>query len=139
LSLEYCTLTNLLSDKTYLRKRGTQHDENHLRLAEEGQNQAFSAHQSLHRPLSRIRVYLLALLIGLMVLTISLSFLGAHYTGKGRMACTKGIVFGTTVLMAFLTILAMIVASRAPHEALLAGLLEIIIGFTLLLELDDFM
>jgi hypothetical protein len=43
------------------------------------------------------------------------------------------------VLTAFFTILAMIVANQAPHEALLAGLLEIITGFTLLLELDDFM
>jgi hypothetical protein len=84
-------------------------------------------------------MYLLVGLILLMVLTIGLSVLGAHYTGKGRIACTKGIVFGTTVLMAFFTILAMIVANRAPHEALLAGLLEVIIGFALLLELDDFM
>jgi hypothetical protein len=84
-------------------------------------------------------MYLLVGLILLMVLTIGLSVLGAHYTGKGRITCTKGIVFGTTVLMAFFTILAMIVANRAPHEALLAGLLEVIIGFALLLELDDFM
>jgi hypothetical protein len=128
-----------VAGKTYLRKRSTQHDENELRLAEEGQTPAVFPSQSLHKSLSRTRVYLLAGLTFLMVLTLGLSFLGAHYTGKGRIACTKGIVFGTTVLMAFFTILTMIVANRAPHEALLAGLLEIIIGFTLLLELDDFM
>jgi hypothetical protein len=41
--------------------------------------------------------------------------------------------------MDFSTVLAMIIASRAPRKALLAGILEIIIGFTLLLELGDFM
>lgn len=75
----------------------------------------------------------------MMILTISLSFFGAHYTGKGRIACTKGIVFGATVLLACFTLLAMMVARRAVYEALLAGLLETVIGFTLLFELDDFM
>jgi hypothetical protein len=74
-----------------------------------------------------------------MILTIALSFLGAHETGKGRIACTKGIVYCATVLMACLTILLMIVARRAPQEALLAGLLEVAVGFTLLLELDELM
>ncbi|KAF1831756.1 hypothetical protein BDW02DRAFT_39151 [Decorospora gaudefroyi] len=128
-------------DKTYLRRRGTQHDVNQLRLAEEGQIPTATAfvQQPSSTSLSRTRLYLLAGLILLMILTMALSSFGAHQTGKLRIACTKGIVFGATVLMAFFIILTMIVARRDAHEALLAGLLEVVVGFTLLFELDDFM
>jgi hypothetical protein len=73
------------------------------------------------------------------VLTVVLSVYGTHVTGKKRMSCTKGIVFAATALLAWLTVLAMITARRALSEALLAGLLEFIFGFALLVELDDFM
>jgi hypothetical protein len=72
-------------------------------------------------------------------LIIAFSAFGAHQTGKGRIACTKGIIFAATVLTSLLTVLAVIAARRSPQEALLAGLLEITIGFTLLDKLDDFM
>jgi hypothetical protein len=72
-----------------------------------------------------------------MILAIDLSFLGAHYTGRGRVASAEGIVFGTTVLVPSLKISAMIVASRVLHEALFAGLLEIIVGFVVPFEFDN--
>jgi high-affinity Fe2+/Pb2+ permease len=91
------------------------------------------------KPLSRVRVYVLAGLIVSMVLTVVLSVYGTHVTGKKRMSCTKGIVFAATAFLVWLTVLAMITARRALSEALLAGLLEFIFGFALLVELDDFM
>ncbi|KAF1937962.1 hypothetical protein EJ02DRAFT_38822 [Clathrospora elynae] len=126
-------------DKTRLCRRATQHDDNQLRLAEEGHIRPESVSKSSRRPLSPTRIYLLTSNIVFIVLVVALSSFGAHQTGKHRIACTKGIVFGATVLVACFTVLAMIVARRAPQEAFLAGLLEIGIGFTLLSELDDFM
>lgn len=132
-------LAHSAAEKKYLRRRATQHDEDQVRLAEEGQIHRAPVYISPRRSLSPTRAYLLAGLTVLMILTITLSFYGARQTGKGRIACTKEIVFGATVLLAFFIVLAMMVARRAVHEALLAGLLETVIGFTLLLELDDFM
>ncbi|KAJ4371159.1 hypothetical protein N0V83_004375 [Neocucurbitaria cava] len=140
-----CIPAHSILEKKYLRRRAThhdedpQHDEDQLRLAEEGQILSTPVTLPSRKSLSSTRVYLLAVLIAMIVLTITLSFLGAHYTGKGRIGCTKGIVFGATVLIACFTVLAMMVVRRAVQEALLAGLLEAVIGFTLLLELDDFM
>jgi hypothetical protein len=74
-----------------------------------------------------------------MLLTVVLSGFGAHTTGKARMSSTKVIVFTATALLSCLTVLAMLIARRAPSEALLAGLLEFSFGFALLIELDDFM
>jgi hypothetical protein len=48
-------------------------------------------------------------------------------------------VFAATVALAFLTVLAMLIARRALSEALLAGLLELVFGFALLAELNDIM
>ncbi|KAF1845006.1 uncharacterized protein K460DRAFT_101571 [Cucurbitaria berberidis CBS 394.84] len=130
---------NDTSEKRYLRRRVTHHNDDQLRLAEEGQICSAPMHISSRRPLSLTRISLLIGLTAMMIVTIALSSFGAHHTGKERIACTKGIVFGATVLMACFTVLAMMVARRAVQEALLAGLLETIIGFTLLVELDDFM
>jgi hypothetical protein len=70
---------------------------------------------------------------------VVLSAFGAHTTGKARKSSTKVIVFTATALLSCLTVLAMLIARRAPSEALLAGLLEFSFGFALLIELDDFM
>lgn len=85
---------------------------------------------------TRLRVFWV--LIVSIFLTVGLSIFGAYRTGKYRLACTKGIIFAATVFVTFLTVLAMIVVRRAPQEALLTGLLEIVTGFTLLTQLDDF-
>ena len=127
------------TEPTNLRRRVTQHDEDQIRLAEEGQFRSVAVQDSGCRPLSPTRVYVIAGLIVMILLASALSAFGAHQTGRTRMACTKGIVFATTVLVAFLTVLAMVIARRAPQEALLAGLTEIVIGFMLLAELNDFM
>lgn len=55
------------------------------------------------------------------------------------MACTKGIIFSATVLVSCFTVLAMVVARHALQEALLAGLLEFLVGFALVVEIHDFM
>lgn len=132
-------LTHTALEQTYLRKRATQHDEDQIRRAEEGQMDAEPIPRSSCISLAPTRIYLLFSLTILMILTLSLSAFGAHHTGKTRMACTRRIVFGATVLMAFFTVLIMIVAKRTAQEALLAGLMAMMIGFTLLVELDDFM
>lgn len=90
-------------------------------------------------PLSRTRSYALIGLILAIVLTFSLFTFAAHHTGKGRLNCTKGIIFSGTVLISGFTVLAMVVARRALQEALLAGLLELIVGFALVIEIHDFM
>jgi hypothetical protein len=56
-----------------------------------------------------------------------------------RMACTKGIIFSASVLMSFSTIVAMIVARHNLQTALLAGLLEFFVGFSLVVEIHEFM
>jgi hypothetical protein len=55
------------------------------------------------------------------------------------MACTKGIIFAASVLMSCFTILAIVVARHALQTALLAGLLEFLVGFALVVEVHEFM
>ncbi|KAL5394788.1 hypothetical protein PMIN06_006340 [Paraphaeosphaeria minitans] len=84
----------------------------------------------------------LSAIIGLCVfiaLTFALSVFAAHHTGKGRLACTKGIIFSATILISMCTVLGMVLARRALQEALLAGLLEFVVGFALVIEIRDFM
>lgn len=89
--------------------------------------------------LSRVRINIIIGLCVLIVFTFALSVFAAHYTGKGRLACTKGIIFCATVLLSLLTVLVMNLSGRALQEALLAGLLEFVIGFALVMEIRDFM
>lgn len=131
--------------RKYLRQRNGTANRDRLSLAEEGYASELDLRVDIpatfpsYKPLSRLRIRLLIGLAITMLLTISLAIFAAHYTGKTRRACTKGIVFMATVVTAILTVLAMITARRVPHEALLAGLFELITGFVLLVELDDFM
>ena len=90
-------------------------------------------------PLTRTRLYALISLLSAIALTFALFTFAAHYTGKGRMGCTKGIIFVGTLLISCFTVLAMIVARRSLQEALLAGLLEFLVGFALVVEIHDFM
>ena len=89
--------------------------------------------------LSRARLNLIIGLCVLILLTFALSTFAAHHTGKGRPACTKGIIFSATILISACTILAMTLARRALQEALLAGLLQFVIGFALVIEIREFM
>ena len=89
--------------------------------------------------LSDARVYTLVALVLATLLTFALSVWAAHFTGKGRMQCTKGIIFAATALISLLTILAMITARRQLQEALLAALLEALFGVTLVLAIHEFM
>jgi hypothetical protein len=125
--------------KEYLRHRVPKHDEEHIRLAEEGQCPPITSQKTDVKPLSRTRVHAVVGLLVLMLLTVTFSALGAHTTGKARLSHTKVIVFIASTLLACLTALAMLIARRALSEALLAGLLEFSFGFALLVELDDFM
>lgn len=129
---------NTFTEKTHLRKRVMQQDEDLLSLAEEGQILPTSKHSTAPMLLSPIRLYMFVGSVALIALTIGLSVVGVLQTGKTRLACTKGIIFAATVVVAILTVLAMITVRRAPQEALLAGLLEIVIGFMLLAQLDNF-
>jgi hypothetical protein len=128
-------------DRKYLRHRRNNRQSDELLLAEEGRFDTEVALIPEHESgtLSRTRVYFLIALIIATVVTLSLSILAAHYTGKARMNCTKGIIFAATVLISGFIILAMLVARRALHEALLAGVLEFLIGFALLVEIHDFL
>lgn len=78
-------------------------------------------------------------LIVLIVLIFALSTWGAYHSGKSHMSSTKGIVFSATVTITLLTVCAMIVARRTVSEALLTGLLELIVGIALVVELPEFM
>ncbi|KAH8722638.1 hypothetical protein GQ44DRAFT_355182 [Phaeosphaeriaceae sp. PMI808] len=127
------------TDKKYLRHRTLNHDDDPVQLAEQGHVQPVTSPGLRLKPLSRTRVYVLVGVIFLMVMTLAVATISAHVTGKARMSCTKGIVFAATASLAFLTVLALLVARRALSEALLAGLLEFVFGFALLVELDDFM
>ncbi|ORY14649.1 hypothetical protein BCR34DRAFT_585622 [Clohesyomyces aquaticus] len=89
--------------------------------------------------LSDARVYTLVALVFATLLTFALCVWAAHFTGKGRMQCTKGIIFAATVLISLLTILAMITARRQLQEALLAALLEASFGITLVMVIHEFM
>jgi hypothetical protein len=91
------------------------------------------------RRLSRARLNVVIGLCVFIVLTFALSVFAAHHTGKSRLACTKGIIFSATVLISMCTILVMILARRTLQEALLAGLLQFVIGFALIVEIRDFM
>jgi hypothetical protein len=88
---------------------------------------------------SRVRSNVVIGLCAFIVLTFALSVFAAHHTGKSRLACTKGIIFSATVLISMCTILVMTLARRALQEALLAGLLQFVIGFALIIEIRDFM
>ncbi|KAF2793280.1 hypothetical protein K505DRAFT_244767 [Melanomma pulvis-pyrius CBS 109.77] len=125
-------------DVKYLRhRRKPEHDQ--LNLAEEGRLSEATTRSSSPRPLSRARFYVLTSLVIAIVLTFALATFAAHHTGKMRMACTKGIIFSATVLVSCFTVLAMIVARHSLQEALLAGLLEFLVGFALVVEIHDFM
>jgi hypothetical protein len=130
---------DLQIDTRYLRQRTAKYNADPVRLAEEGQSRCVAQHSIPAKPLPRTRLYAIAALVSVMLLTVILSAFGAHATGKARMSSTKVIVFIATALLSCLTVLAMLVARRAPSEALLAGLLEFSFGFALLIELDDFM
>ncbi|KAF2449624.1 hypothetical protein P171DRAFT_196736 [Karstenula rhodostoma CBS 690.94] len=91
------------------------------------------------RRFSRARLNVVIVLCVFIALTLALSVFAAHHTGKGRLACTKGIIFSATVLISMCTVLIMILARQALQEALLAGLLEFVIGFALVIEIRDFM
>jgi hypothetical protein len=132
---------HLESGKKYLRQRASKHDEDAVRLAEEGQCSPTTPHriEAKVKSLPRTRVYAVVGLVAVMLLTIALSAFGAHTTGKARLQYTKVIVFIASALVSCLTVVAMLIARRALSEALLAGLLEFFFGFALLVELDDFM
>jgi hypothetical protein len=132
---------HLESGKKYLRQRASKHDEDAVRLAEEGQCSPTTPHriEAKVKSLPRTRVYAVVGLVAVMLLTIALSAFGAHTTGKARLQYTKVIVFIASALVSCLTVVAMLIARRALSEALLAGLLEFSFGFALLVELDDFM
>ena len=130
---------SLVSEAKYLRQRRHQAEHDQLHLAEEGRVSEASASTPPAKPLSRARLHVLVGLVVAIVLTFALSTFAAHHTGKGRMACTKAIIFAATVLLSCFTVLAMVVARRALQEALLAGLLESLVGFALVVEIHDFM
>ncbi|KAF2830328.1 hypothetical protein CC86DRAFT_160030 [Ophiobolus disseminans] len=127
------------TDARYLRHRSPKQDDDPVRLAEEGRSLTVTQQLAESKPLSHARVYMLAGLIIMKMLTIVLSAYAAFLTGRTRMSCTKGIVFSSTVLLSTLTVLAMLISKRALSEALLAGLIEFVFGFALVVELDDFM
>ncbi|KAF2123132.1 hypothetical protein BDV96DRAFT_14618 [Lophiotrema nucula] len=84
------------------------------------------------------RLYLLVATVAAIIFTIIFSLFGAYMTGRHRLRCTKGIIFMATVLVSTFTVIAMILARRTLQEALLAGLLESVTGFVLVLEVHDF-
>ena len=110
-----------------------------MTLAEEGRLSQVSTPPSAPVSLSRVRLLTLVSLITAIVLTFSVSVWAAHHTGRSHLSSSKGIVFCATVLIAFLTVCAIITARRTLQEALLGGFMQLIIGFTLLLELGEFM
>ncbi|KAF2643626.1 hypothetical protein P280DRAFT_516019 [Massarina eburnea CBS 473.64] len=132
--------SNNNKETNYLRRRTNSGAHDCIALAEEGRAPLATEHPKARlQPLSRARFYTLIAILVVAALTLALSTFAAHYTGKARIACTKGIIFSATVLMSFFTVLAMVVARRALQEALLAGLLEFLIGFALVVEIHEFM
>ncbi|KAL6703647.1 hypothetical protein ACN47E_009421 [Coniothyrium glycines] len=125
------------SEPWRIRRRATQHEFQYTTDAEQVPRPC--AAQDKARPLSNTRRYLVATLVLLIFITLALSVRYAYHFGRGQMACTKGIIMGASVLVVVFTVVAMHVARRALQEALLAGLLEIAIGFILLQELNDLM
>lgn len=127
-------------DVKYLRyRRGKPEHNDQLHLAEEGRLSEAPTLTLPSAPLSRARSYVVISLVIAIVLTFALSTFAAHHTGKMRMACTKGIIFAASVLMSCFTILAIVVARHALQTALLAGLLEFLVGFALVVEVHEFM
>ncbi|KAF2468568.1 uncharacterized protein BDR25DRAFT_55893 [Lindgomyces ingoldianus] len=124
----------------YLRQRRSIPDDQ-LNLVEEGRvSESPALSLTLPpKPLSRARFNTIVGLVIATVLTFVLSAFAAHYTGKGRMRCTKGIIFSATAIISCFTVLAMVTARRALQEALLAGLLESFFGIALVVEIHDFM
>jgi hypothetical protein len=124
----------------YLRHRRIMPVRDQLELAEEGRiSEALMFRPCPPEPLSRTRFYVLISLVIAIALIFSLFTFAAHYTGKGRLNCTKGLIFAGTVLISCFTVLSMVVARRTLQEALLAGLLEFLVGFALVVEIHDFM
>ncbi|KAF2110749.1 hypothetical protein BDV96DRAFT_603811 [Lophiotrema nucula] len=91
------------------------------------------------KPIKGARFWLLIATIAAIIFTLMFSIIGAHFTGKHRMRCTKGLIYMATVLISTFTVIAMVLARRAVLEALLAGLLELVTGFVLVLEVHEFM
>jgi hypothetical protein len=135
----------MAAETKYFRRRSVKTDQDRLAMAEEGRvSQLAESDRPACTPLSRVRFYILIGLMVAIVLTMALStfaarYTAAHYLGKGRMACTKGIIFTATVVISGLSVLAMVVARRALQEALLAGLLQCLVGFALVVEIHEFM
>jgi hypothetical protein len=123
----------------YLRLRSNKPTADRLDLAEEGRVSPATTSLTTRVRLSRVRQIILVSVVVLIVLIFTLSTWGAHHTGKSHMSSTKGIVFSATVMISLLTVCAMIVARRTVQEALLTGLLELIVGFALVIELGELM
>ena len=94
--------------------------------------------QSPPEPIGRARSSFLIGLVAAIILTFSMSVYAAHHTGKGRMKCTKCIIFVESILISGFTIVAMVMARRPVQEALLTGLLEFLIGFALVVQIHEF-
>jgi hypothetical protein len=92
----------------------------------------------LYASLSHLSCCILAGLAILLALTLSLSTMDVCYNGKNNAARMRMVVFATVVLTSLYIVIAMIVAKRAVQEALLAGICILVIGFALLMQLDDF-
>ncbi|KAF2025768.1 hypothetical protein EK21DRAFT_116474 [Setomelanomma holmii] len=114
-------------------------DEHTVGLAEEGQHVTTVLSELQDKSLSRMRVNVLRGIMVVTALTLLLTAYGVHLMGKSRMPCTRCVVFLGTVAMTCFTVIAMLIARRALSEALLAGLIALVFGFTLLAELKDFM
>ena len=143
--LVVCRLSYTTAETRYFRRRSVKAHKDRLGLAEEGHvSLRAESDKPVCAPLSRVRVYMLVGLLVAIGLTLALSTFAAHYTaahhvGKGRMAHTKVIVFTATVAISAFSVLAMVVARRALQEALLAGLLQCLVGFALVVEIGDFL
>ncbi|KAF2689837.1 hypothetical protein K458DRAFT_382964 [Lentithecium fluviatile CBS 122367] len=120
-------------------------DQNRLALAEEGRvSQVVEGDKAACSRLSPVRLYVLIAILVAIGLTLALSTFAARYTashnvGKSRIACTKAVIFAATVVISGFSVLAMVVARRALQEALLAGLLQCLVGFALVIEIHDWM
>ena len=124
----------------YLRHRATSTVRDHLVSAEEGHaSPTAETARTRHRPLSRTRFYMLIAVLCMAALTLLSSIIAAHYTGKAHIVVTKSIIFSTVVLEAIYTVVGMTLARRSLQEALLAGLLEAVVGFSLSFELRKLM
>jgi hypothetical protein len=129
----------------YFRRRLVKSDQTQPALAEEGHvSQVAGSDKPACMSLSRVRLCILIALVVVIGLTLALAtfasrYTAVHYVGKNRIACTKGIIFAATVFISGLSVLAMVVARRTLQEALLAGLLQCLVGFALVVEIHDFM